>query len=138
MVSITPQPGWLGKAATAVSKQTPRITSQGYLDKKEEPDKPWWQKALTPILKGPIGVGLQTLDLGRAALVSTSKEITDLVQGEGFSGSDWLNQTKNHYGYGDLLRDENVDLGKWGNRVAGFVGDVALDPVTYATFTARS
>ena len=33
-----------------------------------------------------------------------------------------------------MLKDENVDLGKWGNRIAGFVGDVALDPVTYMTF----
>ena len=99
-----------------------------------EPEVPWWQQALAPVLQGPIGKALQTIDLGRSALVSTVKEGIDLVQGEGFSGSDWLNQVKTHYGFGDILRDENVDLGKWGNRVVGFVGDVALDPITYLTF----
>ena len=132
MASITPQPGWLGQAASAVGKQTPKIISSGAYDAK--PDKSWWQHALTPILEGPIGMGLQAIDLGRSALVSTMKEGVDLLQGEGFSGSDWLNQTKNHYGFGTLLKDENVDLGKWGNRIAGFVGDVALDPITYMTF----
>jgi hypothetical protein len=132
MASITPQPGWLGQAASAVGKQTPKIISSGAYDAK--PDKSWWQHALTPILQGPIGKGLQAIDLGRSALVSTIKEGVDLVQGEGFSGSDWLEQTKNHYGFGTLLKDENVDLGKWGNRIAGFVGDVALDPITYMTF----
>ena len=103
-----------------------------------EPEVPWWQQALAPVLQGPIGKALQTIDLGRSALVSTVKEGIDLVQGEGFSGSDWLNQVKTHYGFGDILRDENVDLGKWGNRVVGFVGDVALDPITYLTFGSGS
>ena len=85
MASITPQPGWLGQAASAVGKQTPKIISSGAYDAK--PDKSWWQHALTPILQGPIGKGLQAIDLGRSALVSTIKEGVDLVQGEGFSGS---------------------------------------------------
>ena len=55
------------------------------------------------------------------------------MQGEGFSGSDWVNQVKTHYGFGDILRDEDIDLSKWGNRAVGFIGDVALDPLTYAT-----
>jgi len=103
-----------------------------------EPEVPWWQQALAPVLQGPIGKALQTIDLGRSAVVSTVKEGVDLVQGEGFSGSDWLNQVKTHYGFGDILRDENVNLGKWGNRIAGFVGDVALDPITYLTFGSGS
>ena len=99
-----------------------------------EPEKPWWQKALSPVLEGPIGAGLNLLDTGRRAAVSTVKETLDLVQGEGFSGTDWGNQIASHYGFGDILRDENVDLGKWGNRIVGFIGDVALDPITYLTF----
>ncbi len=85
------------------------------------------------LLTGPIGQALSTIDLGRSAVVSTVKEGVDLVQGEGFSGSDWVNQVKTHYGFGDILRDEDIDLGKWGNRAVGFIGDVALDPLTYAT-----
>ena len=57
-----------------------------------EPEVPWWQQALAPVLQGPIGKALQTIDLGRAAVVSTVKEGIDLVQGEGFSGSDWWDQ----------------------------------------------
>ena len=104
------------------------------LEANREPEKPWWQKALSPVLEGPIGAGLNLLDTGRRAAVSTLKETIDLVQGEGFSGTDWGNQIASHYGFGDILRDENVDLGKWGNRIVGFIGDVALDPITYLTF----
>ena len=120
---------WLGQAASTVGRRGIQPYAGDY-----EPDKPWWAQALSPILEGPIGQALTALDLGRSAVVSTVKEGIDLVQGEGFSGSDWLDQVKSHYGFGDILRDENINLGKWGNRIVGFVGDVALDPVTYATF----
>ena len=42
---------------------------------------------------GPIGKMIDIVDTPRAALVSTAKEITDLIQGEGFSATDWWNQT---------------------------------------------
>ena len=86
------------------------------------------------LLTGPLGQVISTIDLGRSAVVSTVKETIDLMQGEGFSGTDWGNQIASHYGFGDILRDENIDLGRWGNRIVGFIGDVALDPITYLTF----
>ena len=123
--------GWLGRTASAVGRSGPRVLGAPEVT---EPDKPWWAEALSPILEGPIGKVLTTIDLGRSAMVSTVKEGIDLMQGEGFSGTDWLNQVKTHYGFGDILRDEDVNLGKWGNRIVGLVGDVALDPITYMTF----
>ena len=126
----TPAPsGWMASAANQVGQQPFNL-----LEANREPEKPWWQKALSPVLEGPIGQALEVADTGRKMVASTFKETVDLLQGEGFSGSDWGNQVAAHYGFGDILRDENVDLGKWGNRVAGFVGDVMMDPITYMTF----
>jgi len=121
----------MASAANQVAQQggLPDVTQLN-----REPEKAWWQKALSPVLEGPIGAGLNVIDTGRRAAVSTVKETIDLMQGEGFSGTDWGNQIASHYGFGDILRDENVDLGKWGNRIVGFIGDVALDPITYMTF----
>jgi hypothetical protein len=126
----TPAPsGWMASVANQVGQQQFDL-----LEANREPEKAWWQKALSPVLEGPIGAGLNVIDTGRRAAVSTVKETIDLLQGEGFSGTDWGNQIASHYGFGDILRDENVDLGKWGNRIVGFIGDVALDPITYLTF----
>jgi|TARA_R110000824_G_scaffold77769_1_gene196597 hypothetical protein len=81
---------------------------------------------------GFFGKALSVIDLPRALVTSAAKEITDAFQGEGFNFGEFIDQTKNHYGFGDFIRDEGIDLGKWGNRALGFVGDVALDPLTYA------
>ena len=76
-------------------------------------------------------------------------------QGE-FSPSEWWNQATSHYGFGDLIDDEREWVGAglialspftagasaalglgvlkdniWADRVIGFVGDVALDPLMY-------
>ena len=80
---------------------------------------------------GLFGKALSVIDLPRSFITSGVKEMTDLFQGEGFSFRDLASQTKDHYGFGDYLREENIDLGKWGNRIAGFVGDVALAPLSY-------
>jgi len=106
------------------------------------------------------------LDWGRSAIASTIKEGIDAIQfwtdDGGFSPSDWWDQTRNHYGFGDLIRDERTSVGiglaalapltggaalGWAvpllasgavfadnihtDRVLGFVGDVAIDPLTY-------
>ncbi len=76
---------------------------------------------------------LMLLDLPRSAIASTIQETVDLFQGEGFSGSDWLRQTSEHHGFGDIIADLNIDLGLggWGNRIVGFAGDVATDPLAW-------
>ena len=81
---------------------------------------------------GIFGKVLGVIDFPRAVLTSGLKETIDLFQGEGFNFGEFADQTKRHYGFGDLIREENIDLGKWGNRIAGFVGDVALDPLSWA------
>ena len=123
---IAPLPKIAGVTGGA-ARRAPQII--GSYDPGFDRDEGFFKNLLT----GPIGQALSTIDLGRSAVVSTVKEGVDLVQGEGFSGSDWVNQVKTHYGFGDILRDEDIDLGKWGNRAVGFIGDVMLDPLTYAT-----
>jgi hypothetical protein len=79
----------------------------------------------------------------------------ELGSGE-FSPSEWWNQATSHYGFGDLIHDERQAVGLglmlaapltaglgpvlgaavladniWADRVIGFVGDVAVDPLTY-------
>ena len=83
---------------------------------------------------GTVGRVLGVIDYPRAALVSTAQEVVDAFQGEGFSASDWLRQTREHHGFGDIIADLGIDagLGGWGNRILGFTGDVLLDPWAYA------
>jgi len=100
------------------------------------------QERLSPWTTGNTdagGVGgfvmktLGMLDMPRSAIASTIQETVDLFQGEGFSGSDWLQQTRQHHGFGDIIADMGIDagLGGWGNRIIGFVGDVATDPLMW-------
>ena len=83
---------------------------------------------------GLVMKALGLLAVPHSMIVSTVQETIDLFQGEGFSGSDWMQQVKDRRGFGDILAEENIDLGLggWGNRIVGFLGDVALDPLTYA------
>lgn len=76
---------------------------------------------------------LAVLDTPRSVIASTVQETVDLFQGEGFSGSDWLRQTREHHRFGDIMADLNIDLGLggWGNRIVGFAGDVAMDPLAW-------
>jgi hypothetical protein len=101
---------------------------------------------LKPVQKilGP----LSTLDVGRRAVLSTLKETGDVVAGlrgnkamevtagtsgkTGFSFSDWLKQTNDPtIGYGKLVPSPTGN--KWIDRLIGFAGDVALDPLTYVS-----
>ena len=107
--------------------------------------------------KGAILSALGALDWGRSAIASTLKEGIDFIQGESFDTSDWWDQTRSHYGFGDLIREERtaVGLGLMAlapftggitagllggsvladnihlDRAVGFIGDVAIDPLTY-------
>ena len=104
---------------------------------------------------GLFGLAIDVLDFGRTGIVSTLKEGIDLVQGEGFDFGDWKSQVDEHYGFGDLINDERTAVGIgmmalgglnpfliplgagvmadniWADRVIGFIGDVAVDPLTY-------
>jgi hypothetical protein len=114
---------------------------------------------------GGLTAALSWLQGGKSAVASTLKETIDFVQGENFSGTDWWDQTKSHYGFGDLLREERTAVGlglmalapitggitagllsgtalagklsafdsmtEHSDRILGFLGDVAIDPLTY-------
>ena len=80
-----------------------------------------------------LGPALQALDVSRAIVFSTIKETSDLFQGGEASISDWYTQSFHEQVYGsDLLRNWGVDLPPAAMFAAGFVLDVAWDPLTYA------
>lgn len=80
--------------------------------------------ALAPII---------AFDTGRRGIISAAREVTDMLDNDPntkASFSDFAKQTKDFtFGYGTAFPMEG-----WGGRLVGFIGDVALDPLTYATF----
>ena len=87
---------------------------------------------VAPVLKYGVLKPLQTIDTPRRAVISGVREVVDALDNDaktkaGFG--DFLKQTKDvNYGFGTAFPMK----GKMG-RVVGFVGDVLLDPLTYAT-----
>lgn len=84
------------------------------------------------ILK-PIFQAVTVLDAPRRGAISGVREIADVLDSDpetNASFSDFLRQSKDTtYGFGTAFPVKN----KWGGRILGFIGDVALDPWTYAT-----
>jgi len=84
--------------------------------------------------------GLEAFAIPGRAVVSAARELTDA-----FDGND---KTKASFGdFGKQVKDSQFGFGKafkintgniWLDRAIGFVGDVALDPLTYATFGASA
>jgi hypothetical protein len=87
-----------------------------------------------PISKTVLG-GLTIVDTPRRAIISGVRELVDAVDSDPrtqASFSEFFNQAKDvRYGFGTAF-----PMKGWGGRVVGFLGDVALDPLTYATFGA--
>jgi hypothetical protein len=75
---------------------------------------------------------IQTIDTGRRAIISTVREVADILDTDPdtrASFSDWMRQTKDvTYGGGTAF-----PVSGWKGRIMGFVIDVGLDPLTYAT-----
>lgn len=128
----------LGRAAVSFGNANPTLREQldaiaGGTNKQQTPG------ALGAILGNPIAkAGLNALNVlavpGRA-VVSTGREIADAWDGNDktkFSLTDWKNQVKDPtFGFGKAFKfTDNL----WVNRVVGFVGDIATDPLTYVTF----
>jgi len=84
-----------------------------------------------PITKTALGA-LSILDTPRRAVISGLREGMDLLDSDPntkASIGDWLNQTADtSYGFGTAFPMK----GAFG-RIVGFLGDVAFDPLTYAT-----
>lgn len=85
-----------------------------------------------PITKGVLGA-ISVVDTGLRGVVSTVREGMDILDTDPAtkaSFGDWFDQTKDtdfHFGTAFPMK------GNWG-RAIGFLGDVGLDPLTYATF----
>jgi len=81
---------------------------------------------------------LTLLDTGRRGIISGAREIVDALDDDPntrFSFTDFREQTADPtYGFGTAFPD--ITGTKWGDRLIGFVGDVALDPITYLGFGA--
>jgi hypothetical protein len=75
---------------------------------------------------------LQVLDTPRRAVISGIREIVDTMDSDPntkASFGDFLNQTKQFdYGFGKAF-----PMKGWAGRIVGLVGDIALDPLTWAT-----
>ena len=84
-----------------------------------------------PIVKTALAPVI-AFDTGRRGVISGVREITDMLDNDPnteASFSDFAKQTKDtSFGYGKAF-----PMDGWGGRIAGFVGDVLLDPLTYAT-----
>ena len=81
---------------------------------------------------------LTGIDTPRRAIISGIREVTDLLDSDPetkASFRDFYEQTKDPtYGVGSAFPDPTGN--KWLDRLIGFAGDVALDPITYATLGA--
>lgn len=89
---------------------------------------------------------LDVIGVPHRMIASTFQELGDLISGDGFSGQDWLDQANmdawldgNHdgsIGWGDVWQNHGKALGagenEWVDAMVGLVGDIALDPATYA------
>lgn len=75
---------------------------------------------------------LQILDTPRRAVISGIREIVDVMDSDANTNAsfgDFLDQTKDFsYGTGKAF-----PMKGWAGRIVGLVGDVALDPLTWAT-----
>lgn len=88
-----------------------------------------------------VGRALSLLDVPRRGVLAVVKELNDLTPGlpgiakdgkganDGFSLGDIGKNYKANIGAGDLIHTGN----KWADRAVGLLGDVAFDPLTYAT-----
>lgn len=99
-----------------------------------------WKGLVAGALESPLGKAitkpLEVLDLGRAGLVSGIKELADFVDMNENTKASWnefVGQTRRHIGFGDVIAESGGLGNKWLDRIAGFAGDVALDPLTYLT-----
>ena len=134
------QGGSSGGVSTLQQEAAARFAA---LNKKKQTQSPvespgGWKGIVSAALDNPIAKTLMSplmvLDYGRAAAVSGVKELADAFDGNVQTKGDWfdfMKQTKNHIGFGDIEQFQTGN--KWMDRITGFVGDVALDPLTYLT-----
>jgi hypothetical protein len=82
--------------------------------------------------KSPLESFLDVIDTPRAAIVSAIQEVDDLLTDPGQASlDDFIQQTRDNLSFGQYLRDEHGVDNSAASGIAGFLGDVVLDPLTY-------
>jgi hypothetical protein len=104
---------------------------------KGAPDEGGWRGLVGDVLgSAPAKILLKpltVLDVPRRVVISGIKEGIDIFGPDDASLGDFVKQVKDpNFGAGQFVNTGS----KWADRILGFVGDVALDPLTYATFGA--
>ena len=132
--AVQPDISWLTKSSPlAPQGQTSNLLAQldanPYIKKDlPSPPKPGAGASALKHLLMP----LQILDTPRRAVISGIREIVDTMDSDPntkASFGDFLNQTKQFdYGFGKAF-----PMKGWAGRIVGLIGDVALDPLTWAT-----
>lgn len=130
----------LGRAASTLSIQNPELRSR--IESIAAGKKPESQGVVGAVLGNPLTKAvikpLELLALPGKATVAGIREVVDALDNDKNTQASFGDIARNvkdpRFGFGKAF---NVDTGsKWLDRAIGFVGDVALDPITYATFGA--
>jgi hypothetical protein len=113
--------------------------------KKQQQKAGGWKGVLATAFENPVMktalMPLLALDKGRSTLVSGLNELRDAVDfnpNTKASWSDFSSQIGRNMGFGEFIAQGGGLGHKWLDRVAGFAGDVLLDPLTYVTLGGSS
>lgn len=131
----TPPPPAVGQLPNNGSVLSQLTANLGERKAPEQDGGSGFGRGLGFVINNPITQGilkpLEVLDIPRRGVWSTIQEGTDFLQGEGFSGGDWLDQVKDPtFGAGDVIPDTG---NKWFDRAVGLTGDILGDPLTWVT-----
>ena len=119
-----------------LSAQIDKINKQAEEEKAAYDSQSLVKKGLIKTVGSPVFRNvmkpLSLLDTPRRAVISAVRETVDALDNDpttNASMKDLIKQTKDfNYGFGTAF-----PMKGWAGRVVGFVGDVLLDPLTYAT-----
>jgi hypothetical protein len=81
----------------------------------------------------PVQRTLRAADAGRAAVLAGVRAVDDVTEGRGLSVNRTRQRFNQRQGVGDWIEESRPDAPRWAKLAGGFVGDVALDPLTYLT-----
>ena len=131
----------LGRAANKYSIQNPELRAQieaiASGSSGSQPKGFWGTVLGNPVTKTALK-GLEAFAIPGRAVVAGLREGIDAIDGDADTKASFSDFSKNvrdsSYGFGKAFKI-NTQY-KWVNRAIGFIGDVALDPLTYATFGA--
>jgi hypothetical protein len=108
---------------------------QGIAAGQKKPSRGLWGAVGGGLMKGLEGLGY-VLGTPVRATASVAKEITDVIEGRGFSPSDLVKQVADKNFYPSTLIKKTGN--SWLDSTFGFAADVLADPTTYVTFGASA